>query len=241
MADYAYPKALTGMQDVQWSNLVASLIEDGITTPSAFTPSADGSGLVVKLAAGEALVRGILTGDSAVASVTIPAAPASGSSRIDTVVKRLDRAGTPVIKTAVLSGASTTGTPVAPTLTQNPTGIWEWPVADVLVGGGVTSITSGNVTDRRTHTGANVGRWTTATRPSSPRPYLTLGYNTTRGLWEFHNGTTWKDLVDVGTLPVSKGGTGATAISTALLANLGIVISATQPAAGTAILWAKKS
>ena len=240
MADYAYPKALTGLQDVQWSNLVASIIEDGVTTAGAFTPSADGSGMSVKLGPGEAIVRGILTGDAAVATVSIDQSPAAGTSRIDTIVKRLNRSGTPVIQTAVVKGTASAN-PVPPTLTQLASGVWEWPVVDVRVGGGVTSITTSNLTDRRSHTGQNVSRWTTDTRPGNPRPFVTLGYNTTRAAWEFHDGTTWKDLTDQGTLPVSKGGTGATSISLQLLANLGIVVSKDKPAAGTAILWAKRS
>ncbi|AWY06651.1 minor tail protein [Microbacterium phage Zeta1847] len=240
MADYAYPKALTGLQDVQWSNMMSAYIEDGVTTPGAFAPSADGSGMAVKLAPGEAIVRAVLTGDADTATVAIDAAPAAGTARIDTIVKRLNRSSTPVIQTAVVKG-NPSANPTRPTLTQNASGVWEWPVCDVRVDGGATSIQSGKITDRRSHTGQNVGRWTTDTRPGNPRPYVTLGYNTTRAAWEYHDGTTWRDLVEQGVVPVSKGGTGATGISLQLLANLGIVVSATQPAAGTAILWAKRS
>ncbi len=238
MADYAYPKALTGMQDVQWSNYMASMITDGVTTVGAFAPSADGSGMLVKLAPGEAIVRGILTGDAAQASITIEPAPATGQSRIDTIVKRLDRSGTPVIKTAVLKGTAAASNFAAKALTQDPAGIWEWPVADVLVTGGSVSIAANKVTDRRSITGTNVEAW--ATPPAQARPF-TIAFNKSTSKWVFTlNGTVWQDLLDQGTVPVSRGGTGATGISLALLANLGIVVSATQPAAGTAILWAKR-
>lgn len=241
MADYAYPKALTGMQDTQWSTFMASIVDDGATSPNAFAPSANGSGMVATLGAGEAIVRGILTGDASTANVTIAAAPAAGSSRIDTIVKRLDRSGTPVIKTAVLTGnvAASGATPAPKALTQDAAGIWEWPVADVLVTGGTVSLTADKITDRRTFTGTNVGAWSKP--PASARPF-SIAYNKASGKWQHTlNGTTWADLVDLGTIPVSKGGTGATAISLQLLANLGIVVSKDQPAAGTAILWAKRA
>jgi hypothetical protein len=194
MADYAYPKALTGMQDTQWSNFMLNITDDGATSDSAFTPSANGAGMVVTLAPGEALVRGTLTGDASAASVTIPAAPASGSglSRIDTIVKRLDRSGTPVIKTAVVSGNAVAGTPAAPTLTQSATGVWEWPVANVAVAAGAVSIVSANITDRRTFAPLKVGAW--KTRPANPRAGQ-LGLNRTSGKWEYFDGGQWLDLI----------------------------------------------
>lgn len=238
MADYAYPKALTGMQDVQWSNYMASLVSDGVTSLGAFAPTADGSGMNVKLAAGEGIIRGILTGDASQATVTIEAAPATGQSRIDTIIKRLDRSGTPVIKTAVLKGTAAASGFAPKALTQDPAGIWEWPVADVLVTGGAVSITADKVTDRRSNTGTNVESWQTP--PASARPF-TIAYNKAASKWVYTlNGTVWQDLLDQSTVPVNRGGTGATGISLQLLANLGIVISTTQPAAGTAILWAKR-
>lgn len=232
MADYAYPKALTGLQDVQWSNFLAAFVPDGITTAGAFAPSANGSGMTVSLAAGEAIVRGILTGDASAASVAIDAAPSAGNSRIDTIVKRLDRSGTPVIKTAVLKGTATTGTPAAPALTQNPAGVWEWPVANVLVQGGVSSIAADKVTDRR-----SVPVWSGLTGATVPVAKGGTGVTTLNAL---------RNALGLGAstgapVPVANGGTGASAISLALLANLGIVVSTTQPAAGTAILWAKRS
>lgn len=238
MADYAYPKALTGMQDVQWSNYMASLVSDGATSAGAFAPSADGSGMRVRLAPGEGIIRGILTGDTAIATIAIDAAPPTGQSRIDTVVKRLDRSGTPVIKTAVLKGTAGASNIAPKALTQDPSGIWEWPVCDVLVTGGAVSIAADKVTDRRSTVGTNVESWDTP--PAVARPF-SIAFNKAASKWVYTlNGTTWVDLLDTGTVPVSKGGTGATGISLQLLANLGIVVSASQPAAGTAILWAKR-
>ncbi|UVK59036.1 minor tail protein [Microbacterium phage Cen1621] len=233
MADYAYPKALTGLQDVQWSNFIAAFVPDGITSAAAFAPSANGSGMSVTLAPGEALVRGVLTGDASAATVAIAAAPASGSSRIDTIVKRLDRSGTPVIKTAVLTGTVASGgtTPQPKALTQDASGIWEWPVADVLVTGGVSSIAADKVTDRR-----SVPFWSGMTGATVP---VAKGGTGVKTLNELRNALGLGNSTSA-PLPVANGGTGAAGISLALLANLGIVISNTQPAAGTAILWAKR-
>ncbi|MEO2133375.1 hypothetical protein [Microbacterium sp.] len=241
MADYAYPKALTGMQDTQWSNFMAAILSDGAFTAAAFAPSANGSGMTVSLAPGEGIIRGILTGDASAASVTIPAAPAAGQSRIDTVVKRLDRSGTPVIKTVVLSGTASSTTPSAPALTQNPSGVWEWPVADVLVEGGATSIAAAKVTDRRSLSSKPVTSY--FTRPAAPAP-LALGFNRSTGKWEFHDGSTWRELVpaitaaDLPTVPIAKGGTGATTSSDALKA-LGIFVQATDPGHADGRVWIK--
>ncbi|QWY81840.1 minor tail protein [Microbacterium phage Honk] len=230
MADYAYPKALTGLQDVQWSNLIAAFVPDGITSASAFTPTANGSGMTVSLAPGEAIIRGILTGDASAASVAIATAPAAGQSRIDTIVKRLDRAQTPVIKTAVLTGTAS-ATPSPKALTQDAAGIWEWPVCDVLVTGGVSSIAADKVTDRR-----SVPVWSGLNGSTVPVSKGGTGVTTLNAL---------RNALGLGSstgapLPVANGGTGATGVSLALLANLGIAISTTQPAAGTAVLWAKR-
>ncbi|MCL2696330.1 MAG: hypothetical protein FWE69_08400 [Clostridiales bacterium] len=66
--------------------------------------------------------------------------------RIDRVVIRwsaINRA----INLAVLTGAAAS-TPVAHTLTRN-NDIWELGIADIAVGKGVVSLTSGNITDTR--------------------------------------------------------------------------------------------
>ena len=239
MAEYAYPKALTGMQDTQWSSYMLNVIEDGATEDGAFAPFANGSGMFITLASGHAIIQGVLGGDDNPATVNIPAAPAiaSGMSRIDTVVKRLNRSATPVIQTFVVSGTESAN-PAPPQLEQDPSGIWEWPVANVLVGPGVVSITSAKITDRRSFIGANVRLWDS--RPTNPR-LGTLGYNRTTGVWEWFDGPGgWKELVPSGTLPISKGGTGATSASAAR-DNLGILVRPEPMTSGTPIntirLW----
>jgi hypothetical protein len=247
MADYAYPKALTGMQDTQWSNFILKIIPDGATTEGAFAPTATGSGMTVSLAAGEGFVQGVLGGDAAPASVTISAAPSVGSglARIDTIVKRLDRTTTPVIQTVVRAGEPAAD-PSPPTLTQSASGVWEWPVADVRVDAGVTSIVQAKVTDRRSFTALPVRSW--STRPTAPRKGQ-LGYNTATGVWEYFNGTSWVDLVPAhdlngaqhtGTLSIARGGTGATTATAALNA-LGIFVQPTAPTNVAGRVWIKTS
>jgi hypothetical protein len=248
MAEYAYPKALTGMQDLQWSNFIMKLIEDGATSDTSFVPSANGSGMNASLTAGNAVVQGVLTGNDSSATVTIAAAPAAGSglSRIDTIVKRLDRTGTPVIQTAVLTGTPS-ASPSPKALTQETAGIWEWPVADVLVVTGTTSIAADKITDRRTFSTSGVTVW--ATRPAAPRKGR-LGFNTSLGKWEWFDGSTWTDLVPsshdingtghTGTLSIARGGTGATSAMAALNA-LGIYIQPTEPANAPNRVWIRTS
>lgn len=244
MADYAYPKALTGMQDVQWSTLMASIVDDGAVTLESFAPSANGSGMRVTLAPGRAMIQGVLGGDDSAAQVTIAAAPASGQERIDIIVKRLNRGATPVIQTAVVSGTpAATDAAVAPRLTQNVGGVWEWPVASVIVRGGAVSISADRVIDRRTFTGTNVRRWLTAPDPKTV-PKGTLGQDLNTGAWKSSDGTRWVDLVpvltaaDLPVVPTDKGGTGATSAN-AGRDNLGIRVQTSDPGHADGRVWIK--
>lgn len=67
--------------------------------------------------------------------------------RIDTIVLRLDFLNTRDIHAVVLQGTPS-GSPVAPTLTQDAT-TWEVALADVLIVALVTSILDADITDRR--------------------------------------------------------------------------------------------
>lgn len=118
---------------------------------SDFKVYADSSGMQVKVNQGRAAIKGhfVKIADSAAPSgyitETITAADAT-NPRIDVVVIQLDRSGNTAV-TSVKAGTPA-ATPAVPSLTQTAT-LWEFPLAEVYVGAGVTTIADGKVKDRR--------------------------------------------------------------------------------------------
>lgn len=118
-----------------------------------FKVVADSSGMKVKVYQGRAALLGhfVKIPDSAAPSGYIDEtiATADGSNpRIDTLVLQLDRTNNTAV-TAVKTGTPA-ATPVSPALSLTQTAdFFEFPLADVLVGTGVTTIADGKVRDLR--------------------------------------------------------------------------------------------
>lgn len=106
-------------------------------------PSAIGS-MAVRIGPGEAFIQGFQYKSDANKDLTI-GANASGSTRIDYIVLRMDRTGNTMLAVVVV------GTPGAgaPALTQVAGGTWEFPIAQITVVNGASSIVSGNIADGR--------------------------------------------------------------------------------------------
>jgi hypothetical protein len=146
----------------------------------------------VRVAAGEAFVRGHYYQNTAQATVTLGTANAT-NPRIDAIVLELDLSLNKIALKAVQGTAA--ASPTAPTLTQTTTGVYQMLLAYVSVAAADTSITAGEVTDARTFMGQRVGVWTTATRPANPVAKATIGYNTSLGFHEYWTGSAWSALV----------------------------------------------
>lgn len=141
---------------------------EGVIPESALgtlAPSDIGS-MAVRIAPGEALIRGFQYKSDANKDLTI-GANVSGSTRIDTIVLKLDRVAN------TLASFVHVGTPGAgaPTLTQVDGGTWEFPIADITVANAATSIVIGNISDRRAYS-----RWS-ATAIAAPANSSVLGIN----------------------------------------------------------------
>lgn len=247
MTQTAYPKVGGSTTDVQFREMFSKILDTGAVLENDFAPSADSSGMNVKIAAGFAIVDGLVAKSTAQETLAIGTAPGSGLFRIDTVVECVDYTQNPIVYLKVLAGTpATSGNQAPPSLTPSGNEKFYWPICDVAIGPTTATITSGMVTDRRTFTGTNVGFWATSRRPSSPR-LRQFGFNTTLSVWEFWDGDEWKSLefsadqITSGTLnsarlptvPISKGGTGATTKAAARLA-LGIRVDSTPMTAETA-------
>jgi hypothetical protein len=128
----ARPSAFTQLTTTaDWEALLSGLgFTAGIdaSVGSAMNPSLDTGGRNAVIADGNALIKGQLWRCDAPVSTSIPAA--SAQNRIDRLVLRYTRGASTsptVVAPAVVTGTPS-GSPVIPSLTQTPSGIWEYPV-----------------------------------------------------------------------------------------------------------------
>jgi len=119
-------------------------VKDSLNELEVTQNSSPGMSVFVK--SGEAWVQGNYYGNSATLTLAITAAnPTYG--RIDRVILRNDITGQRRISACVLEGTPS-NMPSPPELTHTDD-LWEIPLASVMVGAGVTSITGANITDER--------------------------------------------------------------------------------------------
>lgn len=222
----------TEAQFLRWAAALAggSGVIDGLEVSPA-------TGLDLSIGLGAAIVQGFyveLVDDPETRSV--PAAPGVGQTRRDYMVLRLDLAANQItleVKPGTANGSGGT----LPVLTQTAS-VWEHPIAVVTVPGGASSLVAGNIVPRNAGLGLRVIPYPSNTvRPDGPAGEVALGINTTTKVPEFWNGTAWENVripyvaitdpptvppvhaldgaQHSGTLPVSKGGTGATTAAAA--------------------------
>jgi len=249
MAITSWPYVAQDTTDIEYSRLYREMAAtDGVVGSfgsSDLQVYGDSSGLSVKMRSGSAILRGYMMYSTA--EEIIPITGPSASTRYDRAILELNLSAPTIperIAPKILTGTSGAGS--APALTQTDTGIFQISLATIQVDTGITSIAADKVTDERYWTDQKVGAWASnARRPANPRKYK-LGYNETLGGFEYYDGASWKTLLTMslssssvtGTLPVSKGGTGATTATAALNA-LGIYVQAAQPAYAANRVWIK--
>lgn len=190
MTQSSYPFDGQPTSESQYSQLFREFQDSGVVPTGGsldLRVQADGSGMNVSVGSGFAIVRGhaYLSTETEV----LPIAPASSSTRIDSVVLRLDPTANEITVEIVQ------GTPgdQAPSLTQTSSDIYEVRLADVMIRSSDVVVDSGSVTDRRAYVGTRVGRWSQSNRPSQPR-IGQIGYNTTANSWEYWTGSAWSPL-----------------------------------------------
>jgi hypothetical protein len=147
MAQTSWPFENIDTSETQYSLLFKNVGEGVIPDRGLeIEPYADSTGMTAKVKTGDALVRGHYYNSTAETSLTIAAAHAS-LARIDRVILRLDPSANSIIL-AVLEGVAD-ASPAPAALTQTEGDVYEFPVALVAVGAGVTTIAPGNITDQR--------------------------------------------------------------------------------------------
>jgi len=167
-----------------------------------FEVFADSTGAQVKVKAGECWIRGSYGYHSSEVTVTLGGtAPASGESRIDVIVLRLDLTNKRIEIDKLNGTPDTSGSETAPALTSSAT-IEEIPLAHVQVDYPGTTIAAGDVTDARIYSRTRNG-W----QPGDVR-WWPANQSFPQG-WGFADGVsvsrvTFSELADV----VDNGGTG---------------------------------
>lgn len=244
MAQTSWPFEAVDTTETQYSRLLRHIGQGVIGAPgdNNLLVFGDSSGMNVKVkvvnSLSQAVVRGHMYQSTAQETLTIQASEAN--PRIDTVVLTLDPSINSIVLAVVKGTAS--ATPVAPTLTQTDSAVYQLRLANVSVPASATTISAGNVTDLRTFLGTV---WTTAARPTVTAG--TIGLNVTSGKVEYYDGGQWLNVaasidaseitsgtlnvarvpnldtskITSGTLstdrlptvPVDKGGTGATTLT----------------------------
>jgi len=218
MAEQSFPFENIDTTESQFSEWATNFQETGVQgspTGTELGITVTGSDLNLTIAAGQAFIRGhyYINTDDLVLAVT----SAGTDTRIDIVVVELDPEANTIV-TKIVSGEAVSADPVAPTLTQSATGIYQLPISTLTIPNSTVVITAGMLVDTRTFMGNRVGIWTTATRPANPTAYQTLGYNTTISSHESWNGTSWVGFFD----PISTEGDLVVGDGTGQASRLGI-------------------
>ena len=189
MTQSSFPFDAQDTTESQYSQLFRRLQLTGVAgSPSTndLKVSANSSGLQVKVAAGFAIVRGHAYQNDSEVTLTITAA--ATNPRRDLVVLRLDPSANSIVL-AVKAGTPA-ASPVDPSLTQTDEGVYELALARVTVPANTVTVSASDILDRRTFTGAQVGRWQTSLRPSAPVDGQ-MGFNTSVGQHEYWDGDEW--------------------------------------------------
>ena len=218
MAEQSFPFENIDTTESQFSEWATNFQETGVQgspTGTELGITVTGSDLNLTIAAGQAFIRGhyYINTDSLV----LPVTSAGTNTRIDIVVVELDPEANTIV-TKIVSGEAVSADPVAPTLTQSATGIYQLPIATLTIPNSTVAITAGMLVDTRTFMGNRIGIWTTDTRPANPTAYQTLGYNTTIERHESWNGTAWVGFFD----PITTAGDLVVGDETGQASRLGI-------------------
>jgi hypothetical protein len=168
MALTAYPFDAQTVSETQYGDLFGAVAQSGIIGSSAgndFKVTAVGSSMGLSVTsvggASRAIVRGAAVLMTAAEPITV--ATSDATARVDLVVLRLNYVANS-ISPVVLKGTAGSSTPPSPSWGAG--GYYDVPLALVAVGGGVTTISAGTLTDIRRFAGPTVGVWATASRPN---------------------------------------------------------------------------
>lgn len=139
---------VTETQFSKWARHIGEGVNGGPTT-TALLVTGDSSGMQVRVAAGEAMVRGHYYSSTVQETITIPAQGAQ-DSRIDAIVLELNPVNNEIVLNRV-QGTAAPSNPQPPALTKTDASIYHLLLAYVLIRPNITEIEPSDVTDRRTY------------------------------------------------------------------------------------------
>ena len=147
MAQTSWPFENIDTSETQFSlwarNLGQGVISDKLNELESY---ADGSGMIVKVKSGQALVRGHFYDNTDEVTLTIETADLT-NPRLDAVVLRLDPTANSILLT-VIEGTPD-ASPSLPALTQTDGGVYDLLIASVTVPAAAVVIAAENVDDER--------------------------------------------------------------------------------------------
>jgi len=180
----------------------------------------DSSGMQVKVKSGTAWIEGFVIVSTAEEIVSINTADPT-NPRKDLIILKLDRTNNQITITK-LTGTPA-GSPSEPTPTQDDN-TWEFPIAGVNVPAAASTITSGNVYDKRVYTWSKV--------------YKAIVQNATTETQTLTDGATINWNADTGAVAhVSLGGNRTMAAPTNLRAGATYILRVTRSGAYTISTW----
>ncbi len=203
MAESSWPNPADGrsVDDVQYEKLAAYYGATGGVMGDFSSPQliyGDSSGMQIKIAADRhALVRGHVWWSGSTIATKAIASNASGSTRTDLVVLRLDRT-TWAVTLVVIAGTPGSGAP-SPTQWTGTTSVWDLPLATVTVTSGAVTISAGNVNYVASHLRSDGGGLRTNSYTYVPQPFTGQQVLTSDGISATYNGSSfletwgWRD------------------------------------------------
>ena len=196
----SWPYVAQDTTDIEYGYLFREFSTDGVVGSIGDTilkPFADSTGLQVKLPSGSAILRGYMVRSTAQEIIPLATAPDPAQPRVDRLVAELNLSAPTIperIKFKMVSGTAGSATP--PALVTSDTGVHQLSLGLVSVAAGATTIAAAAVSDDRSFVSNEVGAWTgDSKRPTNPRKSQ-VGWNETRGYFEYWNGTAWSPIAD---------------------------------------------
>lgn len=187
----AYPFESANTTEDQYTLLFRNFASTGIAGnygDGQLLVTTDGSGLDVQIAAGYAIIRGHAVSNDGPVTATVGSS-GSAYSRLDRIVLRLDPALDGIFPHVIQGNPS--ANPVLPPLVQTSVGIYDFPLATVVVGPSALNVVATDITSTRVWGAHRSGVWTTSGRPVGPG-IGQLGYNVTLKVIEVWSGTQWE-------------------------------------------------
>lgn len=135
--------------EAQWSKMMSTVFRNGVVSGhlDELEVYGDSTGMQVKASAGAGWVRGHFYENDEEEIIAVPASDAT-NPRWDYVALEVDWTKSNDQMRVVVIEGTPAASPSLPSLTKNASK-WQLPLAKIVVGAGVTTITAGNVSDLR--------------------------------------------------------------------------------------------